>query len=177
MKKHETVIQKKERARRAVEILKRLKALVPKAKMMLTYGNNWELLVAVELSAQCTDKKVNQITPQLFTEYPMLNDYVEAGKTMEGIRRFEMMIYQSGFYKNKTKNILAAARMVQGRFHGNIPKTMKEILDIPGVARKTANVVLGNAHDVVLLSKGNTALDTDETKDTSCALTKVSKGR
>jgi endonuclease-3 len=129
---------------KAVHILKELKKLFPKAKMMLRYGNNWELLVAVELSAQCTDKKVNEITPALFKKYPTLADYVKAKP-----KEFEKYIYQSGFYKNKTKNILAAAKLVSEKFGGKIPKTMEEMLTIPGVARKTANVVLGNAYGIV----------------------------
>lgn len=124
--------------------LRKLSRLFPHAGMMLSYRNNWELLVAVELSAQCTDKKVNQVTPALFARYPKLDDYVAADP-----REFEQLIFQTGFYRNKTKNILAAARMVKEKFHGKIPKTMEEILQIPGVARKTANVVLGNAYGVV----------------------------
>ena len=112
--------------------------------MILRYSNDWELLVAVELSAQCTDKKVNEITKELFKKYPTLNDYLDAKP-----EEFERDIFQSGFYRNKTKNILAAATMVKHTFHAKIPKTMEEILLIPGVARKTANVVLGNAHGVV----------------------------
>ncbi len=121
-----------------------LKKIFPEAKIMLHYRNNWELLVAVELSAQCTDKKVNEITPMLFKKYPKLVDYIKADP-----REFEKDIYQSGFYKNKTKNILAAAKMVYEKFSGKIPRTMEEILTIPGVARKTANVVLGNAYGIV----------------------------
>lgn len=127
----------------SLRILRKLKRLFPDAKMFLRYCNNWELLVAVELSAQCTDKKVNEITPALFKKYPTLEDYVSADPA-----EFERMIFQSGFYRNKTKNILAAAKMVKEVFHGKIPKTMKEILMIPGVARKTANVVLGNAYGI-----------------------------
>jgi len=135
------LMQKHEKARL---IFGELKKLFPEAKMMLRYGNNWELLVAVELSAQCTDKKVNEITPALFKKYPTLADYVKAKPS-----EFEKDIYQSGFYKNKTKNILAAAKMISEKFGGKIPRTMEEILTIPGVARKTANVVLGNAYGVV----------------------------
>jgi len=134
-------MQKHEKARL---IFGELKKLFPEAKMMLNYHNNWELLVAVELSAQCTDKKVNEITPALFKKYPTLADYVKAKPS-----EFEKDIYQSGFYKNKTKNILAAAKLVSEKFGGKIPRTMEEILTIPGVARKTANVVLGNAYGVV----------------------------
>lgn len=129
---------------KAEKILKKLKALFPDAGMMLRYRNNWELLVAVELSAQCTDKKVNEVTEKLFKKYCTLGDYVNASP-----REFEKDIFQTGFYRNKTKNILAAAKMVKGKFGGKIPKTMEEILTIPGVARKTANVVLGNAYGVV----------------------------
>lgn len=125
-------------------IIKKLGQLFPDAGMILKYSNNWELLVAVELSAQCTDKKVNQITEKLFKKYPRLEDYVNADP-----REFERDIFSSGFYRAKTKNILAAAKMVQKKFHGEIPRTMHEILTMPGVARKTANVVLGNAYGVV----------------------------
>jgi endonuclease-3 len=112
--------------------------------MMLRYSNNWELLVAVELSAQCTDKKVNEVTEKLFKKYKTLGDYVRASP-----REFERDIYSTGFYKNKTKNILAAAKMLKEKFDGKVPRTMDEILTLPGVARKTANVVLGNAYGVV----------------------------
>ena len=128
----------------AQEVLRTLKKLFPKTRMFLDYGNHWELLVAVELSAQCTDKKVNEITPALFARYKTLDDYMNAD-----VKEFEKFIFQSGFYRNKTKNILAAARVVKHKFHGKIPKTMEEMLTIPGVARKTANVVLGNAHGIV----------------------------
>jgi endonuclease-3 len=129
---------------RAAVLLRGLKKLFPKTRMFLNYRSHWELLVAVQLSAQCTDKKVNEITPALFFRYPTLEDYVSADP-----REFEKFIFQSGFYRNKTKNILAAAKMVKHTFHGEIPKTMKDILTIPGVARKTANVVLGNAYNIV----------------------------
>ncbi len=148
MKQRETLTAKNSRIKRGRSALRILRKLFPNAGMMLTYGNDWELLVAVQLSAQCTDKKVNEITPALFKTYPALRDYFIAGRSSKGIRNFETMIYQSGFYRNKTKNILAAAKMLEEKFHGTIPKTMEEILTIPGVARKTANVVLGNAYGV-----------------------------
>ena len=121
-----------------------LKKLYPHASIALTFGNDWELLVAVELSAQCTDVLVNKVTPRLFKKYRTLDDYV--GATQE---EFEQDIKQCGFYRNKAKNILAAAKLVKEKFGGRVPKTMSEILTIPGVARKTGNVVLGNAHGVV----------------------------
>ena len=123
---------------------RKLKKLFPEAKCALDFSNDWELMVAVQLSAQCTDKMVNRVTPALFQKYKKLEDYVRADP-----REFEQDIFRTGFYRNKTKNILAAAKMVKEKFHGKIPKTMPEILQIPGVARKTANVVLGNAHGVV----------------------------
>ena len=144
MKHHETPNEKRERLLRARGILKKLKQLLPGAGMMLTFNNEWELLVAVQLSAQCTDKKVNEITPALFAQYPKLEDYVRADP-----QEFEQMIFQSGFYRNKTKNILAAAKVVQEKFKGKLPKTMAEMLTIPGIGRKSANVILGNAYGVV----------------------------
>lgn len=101
-------------------------------------------MVAVQLSAQCTDKKVNEVTAKLFKKYRTLDDYVRAQP-----REFERDIRSTGFYRTKTKNILAAAQMVKERWHGKLPRTMKEMLEIPGVARKTANVVLGNVYGVV----------------------------
>jgi endonuclease-3 len=144
MKERETRSAFALRRKRAHEALKKLRKLFPKAGMMLNYKNDWELLVAVELSAQCTDKKVNEVTPALFRRYRTLDDYVRAKP-----KEFERMIFSTGFYRNKTKNILAAARVVKERFRGRIPRTMEEMIMIPGVARKTANVVLGNAYGVV----------------------------
>jgi endonuclease III len=121
-----------------------LKQLFPQANMILRYSNNWELMVAVQLSAQCTDVRVNIITKKLFKKYKTLAEYCSANT-----QEFEQDIFQAGYYKNKTKNILAAAKMIRDEFNGEIPNTMEEILRIPGVARKTANVVLGNAYGVV----------------------------
>lgn len=130
--------------KRARKILRVLKTLVPDAKIALKYKNPWELLVAVMLSAQCTDVQVNKVTERLFKKYPTLRAYMAADK-----KEFERDIYSTGFYRAKTKNILASARLVQERFNGNVPRTMHELLGLPGVARKTANVVLGNAFGVV----------------------------
>lgn len=129
---------------KVLEILKILKKLFPKSGMVLNYGNNWELMVAVQLSAQCTDKKVNEVTEKLFKKYKTLDDYVSANP-----KEFEKDIYQTGFYKNKTKNILSAAKVIKEKYRGKLPDTMDKMLEIPGVARKTANVVLGNAYGVV----------------------------
>ena len=100
--------------------------------------------MAVILSAQCTDVMVNKVTQKLFAKYKTVEDYVKAD-----LKEFESDIKSTGFYSNKAKNILAAARLVKERFDGKVPKAMEEILTLPGVARKTANVVLGNAHGVV----------------------------
>ena len=132
-----------ERKKKVNILLKKLKTLIPKAKMMLAYSNNWELVVAVALSAQCTDKQVNKVTQKLFQKYPTLHDYVDAD-----IIEFEQDIYSTGFYKNKAKNVLAGAKVVRELFGGNIPKTIEELILIPGVGRKTANVVLGNAYGI-----------------------------
>ena len=131
-------------SKRAGEIFAELKKEYPGAKIALTYSNNWELMVATQLSAQCTDKKVNEVTPGLFKKYPTIADYASANPAV-----FEQDIHATGFFRNKTKNILGAARMVLSEYGGEIPNTMAEIIKLPGVARKTANIVLGNAFGVV----------------------------
>ena len=126
-----------------------LTKLYPNAHIALTFSNLWELLVAVQLSAQCTDKKVNEVTPALFKKYRKLEDYVKAGKTAKGIHEFENAIHACGFYRAKTKNILAAAKYIKEKYKGKLPKTMAEMVKVPGVGRKSANVILGNAYGVV----------------------------
>ncbi len=127
----------------AAKIIKKLKELFPNAKIVLKYSNNWELLVAVMLSAQCTDKMVNKVTEKLFKKYTTLDNYVRADP-----KEFEIDIRSTGFFRNKTKNILAVAKMIKEKFKGKVPNTMKDLLTLPGVARKTANVVLGNAFGI-----------------------------
>ncbi len=134
----------KERRERAAKISKKLAELFPEPKIALHYGNEWELVVAVVLSAQCTDKKVNEVTETLFRKYPRLEDYAAADPA-----EFEQDIKPTGFYRNKTKSVLAAARAVKEQFGGRVPGTMEGLLKLPGVARKTANIVLGNAFGVV----------------------------
>lgn len=129
---------------RVAVIIKTLKRLFPHAHTALKYKNNWELVVAVQLSAQCTDKKVNEVTAGLFKKYRSLDDYVNADP-----KEFEQDIHATGFFRQKTKNILECARLVKEKYKGKIPRTMEEMLIMPGVARKTANVVLGNAYGVV----------------------------
>jgi endonuclease-3 len=135
--------KKTERKKRAESMLKILKKLYSGSKTELDYSTNWELLVAVILSAQCTDKRVNEVTKTLFKKYKTLDEYVSANQS-----EFEQDVRSTGFYRNKAKNILAAAKVVKKDFNGKIPKTIKEMLTIPGVARKTANVVLGNAYGI-----------------------------
>lgn len=130
--------------KRAAKIVRVLKRLLPQAKIALHYRNNWQLLVAVQLSAQCTDKKVNQVTAKLFRKYPRLEDYLKADP-----KEFEKDIKPTGFYRAKARNILAAARVVKEKFGGKLPRTMAEMLTIPGIGRKSANVILGNAYGVV----------------------------
>jgi len=142
------------RKERVAKLDRALKKLFPKASVELKYATPWELLVSVQLSAQCTDKMVNKITEKLFKKYKNLDAYVCAGKTQKGIRAFEQDIKSSGFYRAKTKNILAAAKMIKkgppdGGFGGRVPKKIEELLTLPGVARKTATVVLSEAYGVV----------------------------
>ena len=134
----------KERKVRILKLDKALKKLFPNAEIELNFGSPWELLVAVQLSAQCTDKMVNKITEKLFKKYKTLGDYLKGSP-----REFEQDIESSGFYRNKTKNILAAAKMIKKEFGGEVPKTIGEMLRLPGVARKTATVVLKEAHGVI----------------------------
>lgn len=125
------------------KILKVLKRLYPHPKCALHYRTPWQLLVAVILSAQCTDKKVNEVTKVLFKKYRTFDDYVEALPV-----EFEQDIYSTGFYRAKTKNILAATQVIKKNFGGKVPKTMREMITIPGVGRKTANVVIGELYGV-----------------------------
>lgn len=129
---------------RLQNILLTLKKTYPRAHIVLHYQNPWELLVSVVLSAQCTDVVVNAVTEKLFKKYPTLEAYEQAD-----LQSFENDIKKTGFYHNKAKHILAAAHMVKTMFNEAVPNTMEQILMLPGVARKTANVVLGNAYHVV----------------------------
>lgn len=123
------------------KISKILTRLYPEPVCALHYKKPFELLVAVILSAQCTDKRVNEVTKTLFKKYRNVDDYVSA-KPLE----FEKDIYSTGFYRAKTKNILAGAKVIKNNFKGVIPKTMTEMITVPGVGRKTANVVLGELY-------------------------------
>ena len=140
----------KERKERLKKLDGALKLLFPDARIELKFKGAWQLLVAVQLSAQCTDRMVNKITEKLFKRYKTLEEYIEAGKTPEGVAEFARMIRASGYFNAKTKHILAAAKMVQEDFGGKVPQTIDELLLIPGVARKTATVVLSTAFKTVV---------------------------
>ncbi|MEX0935158.1 MAG: endonuclease III [Candidatus Paceibacterota bacterium] len=130
-----------DRAKRAKKMAKKLKELFPDRQgTALDHSTNWELVVAVVLSAQCTDKRVNKVTKKLFKKYTKLDNYIRAD-----LKEFQEDIRSTGFYKTKGKNILAAAKRVKEEFGGKVPDTMKDLMTLPGVGRKTANVVLGNA--------------------------------
>ncbi len=125
---------------RVAEILRRLRAAYPDAQCALRHSNPLELLVATILSAQCTDERVNQVTQELFKQYRTAEDYAMANP-----EELEQAIRSTGFYRNKARHIQGAARRMIERFGGEVPRTMEELLELPGVARKTANVVLGVA--------------------------------
>lgn len=128
---------------RAMEILVRLKRLFPDAPCTLTYSTPVQLLVAVILSAQCTDERVNPVTPELFRRFP-------DAKSISAANPDELMelVRSTGFYRNKAKNIQAACTMIECDFGGEIPRVMEDLLKLPGVARKTANVVLAHAFGI-----------------------------
>ncbi len=117
--------------------------MYPGATCALQHRNPWELLVATILSAQCTDKRVNQVTPELFAKYPTPQDFAAVRPEV-----LAQEIRSTGFFNNKAKSIVGAAKRVTADFHGEVPKTIEEMLTIPGAARKTANVVLGTAYGI-----------------------------
>jgi endonuclease-3 len=129
-----------ERKARLEEILRRLDEMYPHPKVPLVHKDAWQLLVATILSAQCTDKRVNMVTPKLFEKYPTIQDFASARQ-----EELEQDIKSTGFYRNKAKAIIGAAKVILSEFGGKVPDTMEGLLRLPGVARKTANVVLGAA--------------------------------
>jgi endonuclease-3 len=131
----------KKRAAHAAEVISRLRDEYPDAGIVLQFSDPLQLLVAVILSAQCTDKVVNEVTADLFRVYGTIEDYAAADPA-----EFEQHIYRTGFFRNKTKHIIGAAQKVLADFGGQVPTSMAELLTLPGVARKTANIVLGNAY-------------------------------
>jgi endonuclease III len=129
---------KKERALNAVEVLKKE---YPEAVCSLNYSNPFELLVAVRLSAQCTDARVNLVTPALFEKYKTLDDYCSAD-----VKDIEKIIYSCGFYKSKAESIIDMAKGVRERFGGIVPDSIDDLITLNGVGRKTANLIVGDIY-------------------------------
>ncbi len=119
--------------------------MYPNVTCALHHSNPWQLLVATILSAQCTDKRVNEVTPALFAKYPTMQDFAAAkqGEMAQDIR-------STGFFNNKAKSVIGAARKILSDFGGEVPREMDQLLSVPGAARKTANVVLGTAFGIAL---------------------------
>jgi endonuclease-3 len=134
---------KAERAARVTRILKDLDTMYGDVTCALHHTSPWELLVATILSAQCTDKRVNEVTPGLFAKYPTPEDFAAVSQ-----EELAADIRSTGFFNNKAKSVIGAAKRIVGEFGGVVPKTMEELLTVPGAARKTANVVLGSAYGI-----------------------------
>lgn len=129
---------------RVKKIVAWLRKAYPRQKITLKNGNTLELLIAVMLSAQCTDAQVNKVTPELFKRFKTARDFAKAEpKTLENL------IHSTGFYRNKAKNIRMACKLIDEKFGGKVPKTMEGLLELPGVARKTANIVLTAGYGIV----------------------------
>ena len=141
MKRPEVYLEPKARALKVIELLEKE---YPNAEIALEYTNPLELLIATILSAQATDEQINAITPKLFKKYKTAEDYANADLT-----ELEQDIKSSGFYHNKAKNIKNCCKTLVEKFHSKVPKKMDELLELPGVGRKTANIVLANAFGVV----------------------------
>ncbi len=129
---------------RIPQILSLLKKEYPRAQCALHFRNPLEMLISTILSAQCTDKRVNQVTHLLFKKYRSVCDYAHADP-----KEFEQDIRSTGFYRNKAKNIMGACKILVERYSGKVPRTMGQLLELPGVARKTANIVLSNSYGVI----------------------------
>ncbi|HXT63951.1 MAG TPA: endonuclease III [Pyrinomonadaceae bacterium] len=134
---------KAEKKARTLDIIKLLKRAHPDAKCALNHSNAFELLIATILSAQCTDERVNKVTADLFRKYHKPEDYLKVRDT-----ELQEDIRTTGFFRNKTKSIQGACAMLIDNFNSEVPKTMDELLTLPGVARKTGNVVLGVAYGI-----------------------------
>jgi len=133
-----------DREARASGIIRLLEKEYPQAKIALRYSNPVELLVATILSAQCTDERVNRVTETLFKKYRKAADYAKAD-----LGELELDIKPTGFFRNKAKNIKRTSQILVDKFDSQVPRTMEELLQLPGVARKTANIVLQNAYGII----------------------------
>jgi endonuclease-3 len=132
-----------ERQARLNQILATLDKIYPDVTCALTHSNAWELLVATILSAQCTDKRVNMVTPGLFRKYPTIHDFAAASQD-----ELAQDIRSTGFFNNKAKSVIGAARKILADYGGEVPREIDKLLTVPGAARKTANVVLGTAFGI-----------------------------
>ena len=132
-----------ERKQRVARILEGLDKLYPDVTCALHHSSPWELLVATILSAQCTDKRVNEVTPGLFRKYPTIADFANVHQ-----EELANDIRSTGFFNNKSKSVIGAAKRIQNDFGGEVPRNIEDLLTVPGAARKTANVVLGTAFGV-----------------------------
>lgn len=139
----ETEPELKKKAR-VIEIIDLLEKEYPEAKTALRHSSPLEMLIATILSAQCTDKRVNIVTKSLFKKYRTVQDYVNAD-----LSELEQDIRSTGFYRNKAKNIKNTSRLLVEKYDSKVPRTMEELLELPGVARKTANIVLSNAYGII----------------------------
>ena len=133
-----------DKKKRVSEIIAKLAPLYPGAKTALIYQTPFNLLVATILSAQCTDARVNIVTKDLFRKYKTVNDFADVSQS-----ELEQDIRSTGFYRNKAKNIIASSKMLLEKYNSKVPDTMEELITLPGVARKTANVVLSEAYNKV----------------------------
>ena len=134
---------KAEREARLRKILAGLDKLYPNVTCALDHSNAWELLAATILSAQCTDKRVNMVTPGLFRRYPTIQDFANASQ-----EEVAQEVRSTGFFNNKAKSLIGAARKLLSDFNGEVPREMDKLLTVPGAARKTANVVLGTVYGI-----------------------------
>ena len=134
---------KTDKKTRARAIFARLKARYPELRSALAWKSAWELLVATVLAAQCTDARVNLVTPEFFRRWPEPAELARADQT-----EVEEVIHSTGFFRNKAKNLVGAAQAIMERHHGQVPKTMAELTALPGLARKTANIVLSGAFGI-----------------------------
>lgn len=137
------IISKKAKKERLGKVMEILENEYPKAGIQLRFENDFQLMVATILSAQCTDKRVNMVTKELFKKYPVVDDFVSIQQEV-----LEKEIFSTGFYKAKAKNIIAAANKLIDSYGGEVPDNMEDLLKVPGVGRKTANVLLGHLHDI-----------------------------
>ena len=128
---------------KALQIIDALKKAYPEPKCALDYRKDYQLLISVRLAAQCTDARVNMITPALFERFPSVESFANAD-----IADVEEMVKSCGFYRHKARDIVLACQMLLEKFHGKVPATMEELLSIPGVGRKTANLILGDLYGV-----------------------------